>query len=327
MTFSASPSIKITAIVLAAGTGNRFSSSIPKCYTEIDGIAVIAKAIQSLLAEPSICEVIPVINPEHQNNYIAASHTIKDSRLQPPIIGGSTRVASVQAALNFLSQRGLGGSSLPDMLLIHDAARPIVPLDMLRRVIGATRKYQAAVPVLPVIDATKNIEHSPDDAAMITSSLERGTLRRTQTPQGFHFDSIVAAHNALMTNNETHNRIDDDADVMTKYGLPVVAVPGDPITMKITMQGDIAQLTAMLTSNTESSKGNTQTTTKSMPNNYPEYRSASGYDVHRLITTETKNIILGGYSFHCGMALDGHSDADVVLHCYYRCDFRSSLRW
>ncbi|MGB8600680.1 MAG: 2-C-methyl-D-erythritol 2,4-cyclodiphosphate synthase, partial [Rhizomicrobium sp.] len=175
-------------------------------------------------------------------------------------------------------------ASSPDIVLIHDAARPLVPQAVIDGVIDALKSHDAAVPLLPVADTLRK------QVSGKWVTVPRDGLLRAQTPQGFHFDKILAAHRRFADTEVT-----DDMALAELAGLEVVAVDGDEINMKVTQPKDFIVAENLLAG-------------KEMP----EYRTGTGYDVHKF--TDGNQVWLCGVSVPHTEGLLGHSDADVALH-------------
>jgi 2-C-methyl-D-erythritol 4-phosphate cytidylyltransferase/2-C-methyl-D-erythritol 2,4-cyclodiphosphate synthase len=167
--------------------------------------------------------------------------------------------------------------------LIHDAARPFVPSDVLDRLIASLDDHQGAVPVLPVVDTLAEV------AGSLGETVPRDRVVRVQTPQAFRFDLILAAHRDWPDERDAT----DDAQIARAAGMSVATVPGDPALEKITLPEDFARAEQRLGSALIS-------------------RTGLGFDVHAL--AEGEELWLGGLLIPHSHGLKGHSDADVVLH-------------
>src|SRR5215475_8167833 len=170
----------VAAIVVAAGRGLRAGGGKPKQYRVLARQPVIRPSLAALASHPGIAAVQPVIHPEDVNRFEDAASGLK---LLPPVFGGATRQASVRAGLEALAARK------PDLVLVHDAARPFASPALLTRAIAAAQSG-AAVAVLPVVDTVKIV----DASGVITGTIDRGPLRVVQTPQGFAFELLLEAH-------------------------------------------------------------------------------------------------------------------------------------
>jgi 2-C-methyl-D-erythritol 4-phosphate cytidylyltransferase/2-C-methyl-D-erythritol 2,4-cyclodiphosphate synthase len=262
---------RTTALIVAAGSGTRAGSDIPKQYVPIAGKAVLAHAIDALAAHPHIDEVRVVISAGQEQLYAEA---IGGRVLADPVIGGATRRESVANGL-----AAAGG----DRVLIHDAARPFLPGEVIDRLLVALDGAPGAVPVLPVADTLA------EAGDLLGRTVPREGLARVQTPQAFHLDAIRAAHAAWDAGREAT----DDAQIARAAGLEVKTVEGSPSLDKLTYPADFAAAERRLAAAMVS-------------------RTALGFDVHGF--TEGDGLWIGGVRIPHGRALAGHSDADVGLH-------------
>ena len=262
--------MRAIALVLAAGSGSRHGPS-PKQYLTLLGQPVLRHALARLLAHPGIAGVRAIIGAADQAAYQAATAGLN---LLPPVLGGASRQASARAGLDAIA------AEVPDAVLIHDAARPLVPQAVIDRLLAALATAEAAIPVLPVTDTIRRAE------GQLTSTVPRDNLYRVQTPQAFRFQGIMAAHHAA-TRDHT-----DDAALIEASGGQVRLVDGDELLLKITQPGDIARLEALA--------GGIET------------RVGTGFDVHRLAAG--RKLVLCGLEIPHTQGLVGHSDADVGIH-------------
>jgi len=264
--------MQISALILAAGRGTRAGAGLPKQYRSLAGVPVLTRAMRSLLACASLDHLRVVIHPDDHTLYDQAVAQIADTRLMPPVLGGDSRAASVRAGLE----------NLPgDAILVHDAARPLVPLPALERLIQALADAPAVLLALPVADALWAAE---DGLAL--ESQPREHLWAAQTPQGFHADLLRRAHQSPDTSFR------DDAEAVRALGTAPKLVTGDPMAFKLTHPQDFTMAEALL--------------------NHPDVRTGTGYDVHQL--GPGTGVVLNGIKIPFGQALKGHSDADVAMH-------------
>jgi 2-C-methyl-D-erythritol 4-phosphate cytidylyltransferase/2-C-methyl-D-erythritol 2,4-cyclodiphosphate synthase len=278
--------VNIASIIVAAGRGSRAGSQLglPKQYWPIGGVPMLARAIGPFAAHPHINDILVVIHPDDAVLYEAATAPFA-ARLRSPIPGGATRQASVRAGLEALAP------SAPDKVLIHDAARPFIDAPLIGRVIAGLESYPAALPCLPVTDTLKRAV-----AGRVTATLDRRELWRAQTPQGFRFEAILAAHCAAAENDGLE--FTDDTGLAEWFGLEVGLVEGSQANRKLTSPEDIV-LADELARLGAARKA-------------PTIRVGSGYDVHAFGPGDA--VILCGVAIPYHKALIGHSDADVGLH-------------
>ncbi len=278
--------MSVAAVIVAAGRGVRASGQnqlIPKQYLPVGGEPMLGLSIGAFAGHAGIDDIVVVIHPDDAALYAATSAPYA-ARLRPPVPGGVLRQDSARAGLEALA------SKAPELVLIHDAARPFVGRDLIDRVLGALDRHGAALPALPVTDSLKRAE-----GARVTGSLDRKSLWRAQTPQGFHYDAILAAHRAAAASGEAE--FTDDAGIAEWFGLDVVLVEGSEENRKLTTPEDIEAADRIL-----SRKGAAPGT----------LRVGTGYDVHAFGAGDA--VILCGVRIPHAKRLVGHSDADVGMH-------------
>lgn len=222
----------IAVILVAAGLGRRFGADLPKQYVEIAGQAIIRRSAEACLAARGITALLPVINEADLGLYDRAMSGLSDIRIRPPVPGGRTRAESVRAGLEALA------GDPPDLVLIHDAARPFVSAAIIARIVAALDDADGAFAALPVVDALWRVKHGIAERPVSREGLWRG-----QTPQAFRFDAILNAH-------RTHDvQAADDVAVALEAGLRTVAVEGDERNFKITSPSDLDRAIATLEGN------------------------------------------------------------------------------
>lgn len=269
----------IACLVVAAGRGLRAGNGIPKQYRPIAGIAMLKRTLQALAGVDRFDVVLPVIGQGDVPDFESLVGPI--AGVLPPAFGGSTRQDSVRNGLEALASAGP-----PDLILVHDGARPFVSASLVERVVAALESgADAVIPVLPVTDTVKRIDV---DGQTIRETVDRSLLRRVQTPQGFRFDALLDAHRSAAGAELT-----DDAAVMEQRGIAITAVDGDVANTKITTPEDFQEA--------ERRMGEVQTA-----------RTGMGFDVHRFEPGHA--VTLCGISIPHTARLAGHSDADVGLH-------------
>ncbi|MFN3483138.1 MAG: bifunctional 2-C-methyl-D-erythritol 4-phosphate cytidylyltransferase/2-C-methyl-D-erythritol 2,4-cyclodiphosphate synthase [Rhabdaerophilum calidifontis] len=286
MSAAMSPPAATAAIVVAAGRGARFGGEIPKQYRLLGRRTVLAETLARLGAVPGIGRIVTVIHPDDAARYAEAARLsgVAPERLAATP-GAATRQASVAAGLAALAEAGFDAEGI---VLIHDAARPLLSELVILRAILAARDAGAAMPVLRVPDTLAVL----DAGGALAGHHDRGAARLVQTPQAFRFGLIRAAHARAAAGGR--DDFTDDAGLAAAFGHPVVAFAGDPDLMKITEEADLARAARLLARPAD------------------ETRSGIGYDVHAF--TAGDHVMLGGVRIAHGRALSGHSDADPVLH-------------
>ncbi|MEL6204670.1 MAG: 2-C-methyl-D-erythritol 4-phosphate cytidylyltransferase, partial [Pseudomonadota bacterium] len=211
----------VAVLLVAAGRGTRLGGALPKQYAPIAGATSLERAARAFLAARRVASICAVIHPDDVALYAKARASIEDPRLLEPALGGTSRAQSVLRGLEALAPAS------PDRVLIHDAARPFVTPDLIDRVIAALDECEGAFAALPVVDA---LWRGADGLAQ--SPVSRDGLWRAQTPQGFHFSAILAAHRA--SDGAAH----DDVEVARAHGLRVRLVEGAETNYKITHPAD-----------------------------------------------------------------------------------------
>lgn len=267
--------MRTIALIVAAGRGERAGGGSPKQYRSLAGVPVLRHALQAFLAHPRVDAVRVVIAADQRDAYATATAGLD---LLAPVAGGSERQESVRLGLESLEP------DAPDAVLVHDAARPFVPAAMIDRVLDALAAAPAALPVLPVVDTLKR-----GTGGFVEATVARDGLWRAQTPQGFRFPEILAAHRAAAGGPAAT----DDAALAERAGLAVALVDGAEDAVKITTADDLARAEARLAAALET-------------------RVGTGFDVHRIGPGDA--MMLGGVAIPHDGALVGHSDADVALH-------------
>lgn len=270
--------MRTDVIVVAAGSGQRAGEGMPKQYRTVGGQTVLRRTLERFAVHAGIRHVLPVINPDHTD--LCAESTSGLSGVLPPVAGGATRQASVRAGLEALA------SDPPDLVLIHDAARPFVSARLISEAIAAAQRYGAAVPALALVDTIKAVP----EPGFLAGGPSRDSLRSVQTPQSFHFALILAAHRAQIGRDD----LTDDAAVAEAAGHPVASFAGDPTNVKLTTPEDFV------------------TAERNAAADLTDVRTSTGFDVHAFAPGD--HVMLGGVRVPHEFGLTGHSDADVVLH-------------
>lgn len=254
------------AIVVAAGQGLRAGQPLPKQFTQWRGKPVVRHSVERLVAFGAV----PVVVAIPEGAEAIAAEALTGIEGVTFVTGGDTRQHSVRNALERIGNT--------EFVLIHDAARPIVPEAVVERLLAALDKSSGAIPVLPVIDSL-----AVEADGVMDGSAERERLRRVQTPQAFRFTDILAAHRSWQGPLDAG----DDAQVLRAAGGEVALVAGEESLRKLTFVEDFMV-------------------------EAPTVRMGMGYDVHRLAAGE--ELWLGGVKIAHDKGLAGHSDADVALH-------------
>ncbi|NUJ80590.1 bifunctional 2-C-methyl-D-erythritol 4-phosphate cytidylyltransferase/2-C-methyl-D-erythritol 2,4-cyclodiphosphate synthase [Methylocystis sp. FS] len=281
------PSIAI--LIVAGGRGARAGEGPPKQYRPIAGVTLLARTLHGLhMAMPQAALKV-VIHKDDLDHYAASIAELCPSdraRLLPPAFGGASRQESVRNGLEALAAEGA-----PDIVLIHDAARPFADAALIARAIEAAAIHGAAAPGVPLADTIKQI----DDAGVVVATPDRARLRAVQTPQSFRFDLIMTAHRAAAAGGRDYT---DDAMIAEAAGVKVHIFDGDAANFKLTTQQDFARAMEQLKQPAFA--------------DLPDIRMGQGYDVHAFGPGDS--VWLGGVAIPHTHGLAGHSDADVVSH-------------
>ena len=268
--------IPVAALVLAAGRGHRSGPGIPKQYRDLGLDTALRASLRLFLTHPGIRRIQPVIHSDDHDLFKKASQGFE---LPTAVLGGATRQASVLAGLNALEPLS------PDLVLVHDAARPFATPHLIDRAIVAGRTSGAAVPAMPVSDTVKEV----DGAGRIRRTLDRSVLRVVQTPQAFAFKPLLAAHRRAA--DAGHADFSDDAAIAEWAGMMVTTFEGESTNMKLTTPEDFDRATEL---------------------RQGDVRTAMGFDVHAFGPGD--HVVIGGVRIPHDKGLVGHSDADVALH-------------
>lgn len=272
---------KVAVVIVAAGRGERAGQADgPKQYRKIGGRAVIARTLDVFLAHPRIGQVAVVIHREDSALFNDATGT--DADRVKVVTGGPSRQDSVRLGLQALDE------SAPDFVLIHDAVRPFVDAELIDRTLDAINENQGALPALPISDTLKR-----EADGMIGETVQRDGLFAAQTPQGFPFQPILAAHQKAHDMGKAD--FTDDASIAEWADMPVKIVAGSPDNTKLTWARDI-----------------TMANQRFAATSFPDIRTGNGYDVHAFEAGD--HVMLCGVAIPHDKKLSGHSDADVGLH-------------
>ncbi|MDR0836699.1 MAG: 2-C-methyl-D-erythritol 4-phosphate cytidylyltransferase [Propionibacteriaceae bacterium] len=226
--------VGVSAIVVAAGAGVRLRSSTPKALVRIGGKPLVLLALESLAAGGVTKAVVAVPRSDIDDFDNALRAAPLPIRIVP---GGATRQESVRLALDSLVTWDVTGSD-DDVVLVHDAARPLAPPEVALRVTEAIADgASAAIPVIPVVDTIRAL--TPAGSVVV----DRNTLRAVQTPQGFRKGVLRAAHQLALADEVSGT---DDAMLAERAGFNVKLVEGSPAATKITTPHDLAVVRALV---------------------------------------------------------------------------------
>jgi 2-C-methyl-D-erythritol 4-phosphate cytidylyltransferase/2-C-methyl-D-erythritol 2,4-cyclodiphosphate synthase len=279
----------IDAVIAAAGSGARLGTDTPKAFVEVGGVPLLRYVLDvvELLGARRTIVAVPA------NHFDLWSERVFEMARHPVevVAGGATRQASVRAGLEALQEITKPETDNSDhIVMVHDAARPCASLDLWQRVADAAIISGAAIPVLPSVDSLKELH----DGGNEVRSIDRDRIVRAQTPQGFRYQMLVVAHTAAIASG---TRATDDATLVELSGHPIRAVLGETENIKVTTTGDLDRVARQLVGET--------------PGVVP-MRIGHGYDIHPLV--EGRRLVLGGVELEYERGLDGHSDADSLVH-------------
>jgi 2-C-methyl-D-erythritol 4-phosphate cytidylyltransferase / 2-C-methyl-D-erythritol 2,4-cyclodiphosphate synthase len=261
--------MKLAAILVAAGTGTRFGAEMPKQFLMLAGKPVIRHAAEALAAHVSLLQPVG----EAGSIDVALDGV---AGLLPVVPGGATRQDSVRAGLEALAPFE------PDVVLVHDAARPFIPPETIPALVAALAESPGAIPAAPVADTLKRVVRG-----VITETVPRAELFRAQTPQAFRFPTLLAAHRSGLVG------VTDDASLLEAAGLTVEVVPGSDDNIKLTYPDDLVRLERIMAVSRVC-------------------RVGTGFDVH--VLEAGRPLFLCGVQVPHDKGLAGHSDADVGIH-------------
>ncbi len=268
--------MKVAVLIVAAGRGHRVGKTLPKQYISLCGKTILRRTIEAFIDLPYIDSIQTVIHADDRELY---DQSIEGLSILPPVNGGDTRQKSVMKGLQALGQQE------PEIVLIHDAARPFISAEQIENIVIETAKYGAVIPTLPINDTVKQLKNNKT----IDQTLDRSRLIRAQTPQAFRYKLIFMAHRKM-----EHQDMTDDSAIAESCGIHVLTIMGDENNFKITTELDLAKAENMIKSNLTDS------------------RTGMGFDVHAF--EKGDHVILGGITIPHDQKLKGHSDADVALH-------------
>lgn len=274
--------MKVAAVIVAGGSGLRAGGEKPKQYQPIGGKPLIWWTLKAFAGHPGIAHVQPVIAAGHEAMFAEAASGLP---VETPVIGGVTRQESCHIGIEAVARHD------PDKVLIHDAARPLVSRDLISHVIAWLDRHPGIVPAMPVADTLK---YAP--GGLVQRTVDRAGMWSAQTPQGFDFKAILAAHRAAVAAGATD--LTDDAAVAERAGIEVAVIPGRSENRKITTAEDVEKADRFLREQDLA--------------RLPDVRVGQGIDIHPFAPGDA--VTLCGVRIPHSHRLKGHSDADAALH-------------
>jgi 2-C-methyl-D-erythritol 4-phosphate cytidylyltransferase/2-C-methyl-D-erythritol 2,4-cyclodiphosphate synthase len=271
------------AIVVGAGRSTRMGGT-DKLAAEVAGRPLLAWTLRALAAAPEIERMVVVTAPERVAEIAAAGWL--PANVVDVVAGGERRQESVHAGFTALDGHAANAADATGVVLVHDAARPLVGTNLIRAVTAAVARHGAAIPVLPVAETLKRL-----DGDLVGETVDRSRLGTAQTPQGVRRDLLREAYRRFPAAGV--GTFTDEAALLEACSIPVHVVPGDPGNLKVTLPADLDRVALALA-------GRRQT------------RSGIGHDSHPF--GPGAPLRLGGTEVSGAPALAGHSDGDVALH-------------
>jgi len=273
---------RIAALIAGAGAGRRFGASLPKVFVPFAGRPLLTWSLTAFALHPEIDELVVVVGPDYVDYAESVLEPFSSGKPLRIVGGGAERQQSVFQGLQALYSQ----SPPPDIVAIHDGARPLVSAEIISDSLRVCREYGAALAAWPITETVKRVHER-----CIVHTIEREGLFVAQTPQTFRFALIWEAHTRAAAEGW---KATDDAMLVERLGHPVYVSRGEAQNVKITTPDDLTRAESWLLA--------------------PSclYRVGQGFDVHRL--TRGRKLVLGGVTIPHELGLQGHSDADVALH-------------
>jgi 2-C-methyl-D-erythritol 4-phosphate cytidylyltransferase/2-C-methyl-D-erythritol 2,4-cyclodiphosphate synthase len=267
----------VAVVLLAAGKGERLGAKEPKAFVELAGKSLLEHSVFRALATDNLKQLIIAVPESHLSQTLEFEKQLSNQGVDiRVVVGGATRQQSVSESLAVIA----GGI---DIVLVHDSARSLASSDLFNRVAQAV--FENQIGVIPALHVADTIKRYKGDA--IQETIERSDLVRAQTPQGFPASVLVAAHVGAT------QEFTDDAALIQSIGGTVMMIPGEEQAMKITTAEDFERAQTYLLAHA---------------------RTGIGSDAHRYSDDKTKTLYLGGLEWPGELALEGHSDGDVIAH-------------
>lgn len=226
--------MRVSVILPAAGLGTRMAAghtatSAPKQFLELAGTPILIRTLHAFAAVPAVTSIIVAVRATERERLTAHIEEHGFSDKVRVVEGGDSRQESVVNALHALE------CGEDDIVLVHDAVRPLIEPDVIHRVIEAVEKHSAAIVGLPALDTIKQVERTAD-GAIVTATIPREYIVQAQTPQGFRCGLLRRAFAEAEADGFIGT---DEASVVERAGIPVFVVPGSPSNLKITQPGDL----------------------------------------------------------------------------------------
>jgi 2-C-methyl-D-erythritol 4-phosphate cytidylyltransferase/2-C-methyl-D-erythritol 2,4-cyclodiphosphate synthase len=283
-------SISVAAVLAAGGTGTRMKNAVPKQFLELAGKPILLRTIESIASLEEVRQIIVALPEAH---IPAAEALVRQQPLRIPVQcvpGGANRQESVHCGVSQVQPD-------TDLIMVHDAVRPLCDSEMMRRVLAAAWTEGAAIPGLPATETIQRVSRK----GRVLATPPRQELFAIQTPQAFHSGILVSALDRARAEGFVGT---DESSVVRWAGHAVWVVEGSPDNIKITRPMDLDLAELLLSKRSREKNG--------MDTGNTKLRIGQGIDYHRLV--EGRKLIIGGVDIPFERGLDGHSDADVLAH-------------
>ncbi len=282
--------MKVAAVIAAGGTGIRMNASVPKQFLEIAGKPIFLHTIERIASLEEVIQIILALPEAHIPAATAILSGLQVRIAAECVAGGSNRQESVQRGVRH-------AHSDADVIMVHDAVRPVCDRDTMRRVLDAAWETGAAVPGLPATETIQRVSRK----GRVLATPPRSELFAIQTPQAFHAGILRSALDRAGAAGFVGT---DESSVVRWAGHRVTVVPGSPDNIKITRPMDLEIAERLISGNSRKEDGADMGESR--------LRVGQGIDFHRLV--EGRKLILGGVEIPFALGLEGHSDADVLAH-------------
>ena len=282
--------MKVAAVIAAGGTGIRMNASVPKQFLEIAGKPIFLHTIERIASLEEVIQIILALPETHISAATAILSGLQVRIAAECVAGGSNRQESVQRGVRH-------ANSDADVIMVHDAVRPVCDRDTMRRVLDAAWETGAAVPGLPATETIQRVSRK----GRVLATPPRSELFAIQTPQAFHAGILRSALDRAGAAGFVGT---DESSVVRWAGHRVTVVPGSPDNIKITRPMDLEIAERLISGNSRKEDGADMGESR--------LRVGQGIDFHRLV--EGRPLILGGVEIPFALGLEGHSDADVLAH-------------
>lgn len=289
----------VTVIFPAAGASRRMGGGTNKIFLELGGEPILIRTLKTFSRSPRINFLIVVVSENEVDAVEKLLNSTDDLKPYTIVVGGSERQYSIANGLKFLPDDA-------EIVLVHDAARPLISLNVIEDVIDAAEKFGGAIAAVPEKNTIKFI----DAENFVTYTPPRSKLVEVQTPQGFRRELLIKAYEQAAQDKFLGT---DDSSLVERIGDKIKIVKSDYRNLKITTPEDLKIAESLISPAQFKTSDSFNTSYPLPPTTYPLLpKIGMGYDVHRLVPD--RKLILGNVEIPYKLGLDGHSDADVLIH-------------